>query len=139
MMFKQHNLLSGLLLSVVLLCCCGLVNAGEVAGKIVAVRYQKVTINKVVHDKVTVVVDDCLKPGQLTEVFYNPATITDLAVLGHLFDETIQSARTPNMPKQQMYNGHGVFWVDNAGNVKRAGLLGNPIECSKMGPIVQQF
>ena len=113
--------------------------AGEVAGKIAAVRHEKVTVNKQVLDKVTVVVDDCLKPGQLTEVYYNPATISDLTVLGHLFDETTQSARTANMPKQQMFNGHGLFFVDEQGTVQRAGLLGHPISCNQISQLVQQF
>ncbi len=116
-----------------------LANAGEVAGKIAAVRHEKITVNKQVLDKVTVVVDDCLKPGQLTEVFYNPATISDLTVLGHLFDETVQSARTANMPKQQMFNGHGLFFVDDKGIVQRAGLLGNPVSCAQISQLVQQF
>ncbi len=117
----------------------GAAHAANVAGKIVSVSHEKVNVNNVWLDKISVTVDSCDAPGTLVTVQYSPATTSDRAALGHLFDQNITSARTADLKAQQMPNGYGVFWVDANNRVLRTGLLGSPLNCSHVQKIIQQF
>ncbi|MBY0405364.1 MAG: hypothetical protein K2X66_15800 [Cyanobacteria bacterium] len=87
-------------------------NAKIVAGKIVAVSHEKVTVNNVVMDKSMVTVDNCDARGTLTTVNFTPSTISDRSILGHLFGKTILSAKATNLEKLQQPNGFCVFgWI----------------------------
>lgn len=111
-----------------------------VAGRIVNVSQEKVTVNTAVLDKITVSVESCdARGGALKSVFYAPATVSDRTALGHLFDQDIQSARTPNMETQHQPNGFGIFWVDDTGRVLRTGILGANVDCNLVPALVNQF
>jgi hypothetical protein len=113
--------------------------AKTVSGKVVSVSHQKVTVNNVVLDKVEVTVDSCAPNTGLVTVNYSPATVSEVTALGHLFDQKIMSARTPNMPQQAMINGYGVFWTDDTNRVLRTGILGHGVDCAKAAELVKQF
>lgn len=110
-----------------------------VAGKVVKVTHHKVKVDTQWLDQVDVTVDSCAAPGQLVTVSYSPASISDRAALGHLFEEDLQSARTPDMKAQQLPNGYGLFWVDAANRVQRTGLLGSKLDCAAVPALIQQF
>lgn len=111
----------------------------HVAGKVVNVSHEKVKINNKWLDKVEVTVQSCTKQGALDTVHYSPATVTDLAALGHLFDQNIHSARTYNNFKQKQINGYGVFWVDANKRVTRTGILGAGVGCAQVPDFLKQF
>ena len=116
-----------------------LASAEIVAGKVVAVEIEPDSASVNHQDKVKVWVDSCKSPGTLEEVHYWPAHASELTALGHLFREDVSSAVTPNMIKQQMPNGYGVFWTDANKQVTRTGLLGNKMDCGTVSAIVAQF
>lgn len=111
----------------------------HVAGKIVAVSHEKVNINNTWPDKVSVMVDNCDAPGTLKTVYYSPATVSDMAALGHLFDENIHSAETAIVPMQSNANGFGLFWLDANDNVLRTGILGDKMDCAAAKALLNQF
>lgn len=111
----------------------------HVAGKIVSVSHEKVMVNNQSQDQITVTVESCQVPGQLKSVVYSPATVSDRTALGALYDETLTSARTANMAKQQMVNGFGLFWVDANNRVTRTGILGAKMDCSVVPSLLKQF
>jgi hypothetical protein len=110
-----------------------------VAGKIVSVSHEKVTVNNIVLDKITVGVDNCSARGSIVTVNYLPATVSDRTALGHLFEQNILSARTANMEKQQRPNGFGLFWVDENNRVLRTGILGEMVDCNMVPQLARQF
>ncbi len=111
----------------------------HVAGKIVNVSHEKVKVGNAWQDKVGVTVDSCAAPGKLETVWYAPGTDSSRTALGHLFDEGIMSAHTPDMKQQQMSNGYGVFWVDGNNTIQRTGILGARLDCGTVPAILQQF
>jgi len=112
----------------------------HVAGKIVAVAHEKVNVNNAWLDKISVTVDSCDARGTLKTVTYFPATVSDRAALGHLFEEDLNSARTANMERQQQQpNGFGVFWVNAQNNVLRTGILGHQSGCNDVSRALAQF
>lgn len=111
-----------------------------VAGKVVAVAHEKVNVNNQWLDKISVTIDSCDARGTLKTVQYFPATVSDRTALGHLFEQDLQSARTPNMERQQQQpNGFGVFWVDAQNHVLRTGLLGHQVGCADVSKALSQF
>lgn len=114
-------------------------NKKVVAGKVVAVSHEKVTVNTTVLDKITVTVDSCDARGTLKTVHYSPATVSDRTALGHLFDQNETSGRTPNMEAQQQANGFGLFWVDDSNRVLRTGIMGHNVDCKNISGFVSQF
>jgi len=112
----------------------------HVAGKVVAVSHEKVNVNNQWLDKISVTVDSCDARGTLKTVQYFPATVSDRTALGHLFEQDLQSARTPNMERQQQQpNGFGVFWVDAQNHVLRTALLGSQVGCADVSKAISQF
>ena len=111
----------------------------HVAGKIVNVSHEKVQVNQKWLDKMSVTVESCQEPGTLKTVHYTPGFDSDRSALGHLFDQDIQSAYTPDMPKQQLPNGYGVFWTNEDNKVLRTGLLGSKLDCRAVPSMLQQF
>jgi hypothetical protein len=110
-----------------------------VSGKVVNVGHEKVSVNNVWLDKVTVTVESCEARGALKTVHYSPASISDRTVLGHLFSENIHSADSMSMEAQQQTSGYGIFWVDQNQRVLRTGILGHNVDCKNVQGLVSQF
>lgn len=110
-----------------------------VAGKLVNVGHEKVNVNNVWLDKITVTVDSCDARGTLKTVHYSPATVSDRTLLGHLFSANVHSANSMSMEAQQQASGYGIFWVDQNQRVLRTGILGHNVECKNVPGLVSQF
>ncbi|MBK8189294.1 MAG: hypothetical protein IPK79_02480 [Vampirovibrionales bacterium] len=110
-----------------------------VAGKVVKVAHQKVKVGAQWLDQISVTVDACATPAQQATVVYSPATVSDRTALGHLFEENLQSALSPDMKQQQMPNGYALFWVDANNIVQRTGILGSKVDCNAVPSLIQQF
>lgn len=110
-----------------------------IAGKVVAVSHEKVTLNNLWFDKITVTVDRCDARGALATVHYAPGTVSDRTALGHLLPQNMGLAQMPNMERQQQPNGFGLFWTDANGRILRTGIMGSQLGCNDVPRLSQQF